>query len=314
MRNILKRLALRIPPIRRLVDQVTALSDQASSLSRENSALAGDLVASRHEREMLVREMKVFLEASKNQHETLVSQFEVFKNRFNTTPVGSFLPPPRELNLTGAEKELVDRFSELYYRLGQQGHFTYFVSWLGYSTLKCPLDLWMYQELICRLRPEVIVETGTASGGSALYFASMCDLIGCGEIITIDIDGRPGEMRPVHPRLSYLVGSSTDPAVVGEVRSKLQGRPCGMVVLDSDHVRDHVLAEMRIYQEFVPVGGYMIVEDTNINGHPAYPDFGPGPMEAVEAFLRESDSFEIDPACERFLLTMNPRGYLRRRK
>jgi len=87
-----------------------------------------------------------------------------------------------------------------------------------------------------------------------------------------------------------------------------------MVILDSDHAKEHVLAEMRLFQEFIPVGGYLIVEDTNINGHPVYPDFGPGPMEAVEEFLAETDSFQLDPACERFLLTMNPRGYLRRYK
>jgi cephalosporin hydroxylase len=87
-----------------------------------------------------------------------------------------------------------------------------------------------------------------------------------------------------------------------------------MVILDSDHAKSHVLAEIRTFQEFIPIGGYLIVEDTNINGHPTYPEFGPGPMEAVEEFLRETDSFQIDPACERFLLTMNPKGYLRRCK
>ena len=86
-----------------------------------------------------------------------------------------------------------------------------------------------------------------------------------------------------------------------------------MVVLDSDHHRDHVLAELRTYSALVTPGSYLIVEDTNINGHPVRPEFGPGPMEAVDEFLRESPDFAIDPEREKFFLTFNPRGFLRRR-
>jgi cephalosporin hydroxylase len=282
MRELLKRIAPLLPNVRNHVERVRSSMRQKEALARELAACKGEI--------------------------------ESFKNRFNKTPVGGFAPDVRGPGLTQDEKVIVDQFSELYYRLGQQGRCTYMTSWLGYSTLKCPLDLWIYQELICKLRPEVIFETGTASGGSALFLASMCDLIGQGDIITIDIDERVGELRPIHPRLSYVIGSSTDPAVIRDVRKRLHGRRCGMVILDSDHTRDHVLAEMRIFQEFIPVGGYMIVEDTNINGHPSFPEFGLGPMEAVEDFLRETDAFQIDPACERFLLTMNPSGFLRRCK
>jgi cephalosporin hydroxylase len=142
----------------------------------------------------------------------------------------------------------------------------------------------------------------------------MCDLLDHGEVITIDVDARPGERRPVHPRVTYVVGSSTDERVMTEVRAKLNGKPCGIVILDSDHRFEHVLAEMRNFAPLVPPGGYLIVEDTNINGHPTYPEFGPGPMEAVVAFLDENDGFQVDRSCERFLLTMNPSGYLRRIK
>jgi cephalosporin hydroxylase len=228
--------------------------------------------------------------------------------------IGPYFPPEQDAGLTASEREIVDRFHDLYYRLGQKGHNTNHLSWLGYSLLKCPLDLWIYHELICRLRPDVIIETGTASGGGALYLASMCALVGHGEVITIDVDARPGQDRPVHPRLSYLVGSSTDPQIIASLKSRIAGRSRCLVILDSDHRRDHVLDELRIYQQFVPVGGYLVVEDTNINGHPTYPEFGPGPMEALDAFLRETDAFKSDAFCERFLLTMNPRGFLRRIK
>jgi cephalosporin hydroxylase len=96
------------------------------------------------------------------------------------------------------------------------------------------------------------------------------------------------------------------------VRDAVGGRRA-MVLLDSDHSADHVYEEMMAYSPLVQTGDYLIVEDTNINGHPAYPDFGPGPMEAVERFLSDNDEFVIDQHCERFLMTLHPRGYLRRR-
>jgi cephalosporin hydroxylase len=248
--------------------------------------------------------------------QALVNELQEFKTRFSVSRLGNFFPDVREAHLTHDEKRLLDQFHDLYYRLGQRGQYTNtnLAFWLGYPSLKCPLDLWIYHELICKIQPEFIIETGTASAGSALFLASMCDLIDHGKVITIDVDERPGERRPVHPRLTYIIGSSTDEAVIDRVREVLTGKSCGMVILDSDHRKDHVLGEMRAYADFVPVGGYLIVEDTNINGHPTYPDFGPGPMEAVKEFLAETDTFQVDKACERFLLTMNPSGYLRRCK
>lgn len=207
---------------------------------------------------------------------------------------------------TGVNRLIVHLFHRFYYAAPAWRTTT----WLGTTTLKCPLDLWVYQELINALHPEVIIECGTAEGGSARYLASMCDLVGQGEIITIDINTEP--VRPVHPRITYVAGSSTDPAIVAQVKAKINGRKNVMVILDSDHSRDHVLGEMRAYHELIPVGGYLIVEDTNINGHPVYKSFGPGPMEAVNDFLAENKNFVIDRSQEKFYLTFNPRGYLKR--
>lgn len=220
--------------------------------------------------------------------------------------------PPQ---LTAKEDELVQKFSDLYYSKidGFRGLHTIVVSWLGYEMFKCPLDLWVYQELIYEQRPPVIVETGTYKGGSALYLATVCDLIDSGEIITIDIDVSHVAIRPQHPRITYLSGSSVDPEILQRVEQLVAGRPA-LIILDADHREEHVLAELRAYRRFVPVGGYMVVEDTNINGHPTYPEFGPGPWEAVDRFLAEDDDFEADRGCERFLLTMNPRGFLRRER
>jgi cephalosporin hydroxylase len=175
--------------------------------------------------------------------------------------------------------------------------------------LKCPLDLWIYQEILAEVRPDLIIETGTHMGGSALYLAHMLDIIGRGEVITIDTLDHPG--RPAHPRITYVQGSSADAGLIG---SLLDPRPAEtrLVILDSDHSRDHVLAELALLAPYVTVGSYVIVEDTNINGHPAYPSYGDGPHEAVEAFTRSHTNFVADRSREKFLMTFNPRGYLRR--
>ena len=211
--------------------------------------------------------------------------------------------------LSEEERDTVRRFNELYYGLGLRGADTVALSWFGCELLKSPTGLWIYQELLARTRPDFVVETGTYLGGSALFLAMMCDLLGHGQVITIDIDDTPA--RPQHPRISYVHGSSTDPAIVEAVKSRARGRV--MVILDSDHHEAHVSGELLAYSDIVRPGDYLIVEDTNINGHPVLPEFGPGPMEAVQRFLARNSDFEVDATCERFLLTLHPRGYLRRK-
>ena len=182
-------------------------------------------------------------------------------------------------------------------------------TWLGAQALKNPLDLWIYQEIVFETRPELIVETGTYRGGSALYLASLCDLMGNGEVVSIDIEPMRNDY-PVHPRVTYLAGrSSTDPAVIDEVRDRARGRPV-LVILDSDHSQAHVEAELAAYAELIPIGCYLIVEDSNIGQ--IRKDLSPGPLEAVETFLSLSNEFETDREREKFLITFNPSGYLRR--
>jgi cephalosporin hydroxylase len=208
-----------------------------------------------------------------------------------------------------SDHEVVAAFHRLFYNEGARTWST--VHWLGVKTQKCPLDLWIYQELLVATRPDVVIETGTAAGGSALFLASMFDLLGDGRVITIDVDQRAG--RPEHPRIDYVAGSSTDSAVVNAVLLSIPDAARVMVVLDSDHARDHVSAELAAYAPRVAPGCYLIVEDTNLNGSPVAPGFGPGPGEAVRSFLVDHSEFEVDRACERLLMTFNPGGYLRRR-
>lgn len=205
-----------------------------------------------------------------------------------------------------ASDTVTDQFHRLYYESGVWAE----TDWLGVRAQKCPLDLWVYQEIVSDLRPDLIIECGTADGGSALFLASICDLVDHGRIITIDIEARGG--RPEHPRISYFVGSSTSDGVVTQVKSLMKPDETVVAILDSDHNKGHVLEELRIYSELVTAGSYLIVEDTNINGHPVLPHFGPGPKEAVEEFLSERKDFVVDPEREKFYLTFNPRGYLRK--
>jgi cephalosporin hydroxylase/GT2 family glycosyltransferase len=186
------------------------------------------------------------------------------------------------------------------------------ISFLGVETVKCPLDLWIYQEILHRTRPEVIVECGVFRGGTTLYLASMCDLLGLGEVVACDITLRHVHHRThAHPRVTLLEGSSTDPDVHAEIVRRCQGRRT-MVILDSDHSESHVAAELRLYGPLVSRGCYLVCEDTNVNGHPVYPGFGPGPYEAVQRFLAETEGWRVDPDCEKLLISFNPSGYLAR--
>jgi cephalosporin hydroxylase len=202
----------------------------------------------------------------------------------------------------------VDRFHRLYY--GHSGRTWRNTRWLDVPLQKCPLDLWVYQELLTEVRPELLIETGTFAGGSALYLASCMDMLGRGRVLTIDIVEREG--RPSNERISYVTGSSTDPKIVEAVRREANGASPVMVVLDSDHSRDHVLAELQAYAPLVTEGSYLVVEDTNIHGRPVERALGPGPHEALEEFLHDNPGFERDASREKFFLTFNPGGFLRR--
>lgn len=208
--------------------------------------------------------------------------------------------------------DAVEAFNALYYGIGDAKRGTWFETfWHGVPAWKCPTDLWVYQEMLFEKRPDWVVETGTAHGGSALFLAHVMDSLGHGQIVSVDIEERRD--RPEHPRVTYLTGSSTAPEILDEVRSMVGGGTA-IVVLDSDHSKGHVLDELAAYSGLVPPGGYLVVEDTNVNGHPVLPHFGPGPMEAVEDFLASPDGadFSVDDEKEKLLLTFNPRGFLRR--
>ena len=185
---------------------------------------------------------------------------------------------------------------------------------LGHSIAQCPFDLQLYQELLWELRPPAIVQTGVDAGGSLLYFASMLDLVGVpaiAPVIGVDIRLTPEAHAVTHPRVHLIEGDATADRTLASVRTILGDRPA-MVVLDSDHRRDHVRRELDCYAGFVPVGGSLVVEDTNINGHPVYPSFGPGPLEAVRDFRRAHPQFIEDTRWRRVRFSFHQHGWLTR--
>ncbi len=206
------------------------------------------------------------------------------------------------------KKAVIDLFENIFYDSAKSTWDN--MSWRGVPCQKYPTDLWVYQEIIFRNRPDTIIETGTAYGGSALYMASLMDLAGHGRVISVDIRERGA--RPVHPRITYILGSSTSDEVIEKLSSMLESSEKRMVVLDSDHRKSHVDEELRVYSRLVTVGQYLIVEDSSVNGHPISAQFGEGPYESVESFLRENKGFSVDKSMEKFLLSSNHNGFLLR--
>lgn len=218
-------------------------------------------------------------------------------------------------SLQSEEQAIVDAYHQLY----NSKKLWSTTTWMGAPCLKLPHDTWIYQEILFETRPTVIIETGTAWGGSAHYLATLLSAISvaesgdAGRVVTIDTESRPGELE--HPMVTKVKASSIAPATIDLVRSTITDSDRVMLILDSLHNRDHVFAELEAYAPLVTPGCYAIVEDSNINGHPVYTDFppdqGPGPFEAILDYLTTTDRFEIDRSREKLLLTLNPCGYLR---
>lgn len=223
----------------------------------------------------------------------------------------------------GADEDVRSR-SQGWLEAVSQHRYSYNFRWLGLPIIQFPQDIVALQELTWAVKPDLVVETGVARGGSAILYASILELIGGpGRVIAIDIDIRAHNRRAIeeHPlagRVELLEGSSVDPAIVDRVAAEARTAERVMVVLDSNHTEDHVLSELRAYGPLVTPGSYLVVLDTVIERMPAnaFPDrpWGPGdnPMTAVARYLEETDRFETDRAIDdRLLVSVAPGGYLR---
>lgn len=195
-------------------------------------------------------------------------------------------------------------------------------TWLGFPILQWPTDVVVMQQIIFDQRPRVIVETGTHRGGSAVYYASLLRLLGGGRVVSVDIE-IPDQVRqaiagsPLGDMITLVRGDSKAPQVVTEVRRLVGEESNVLVMLDSNHSRAHVLAELRSYRGFIPVGGYLVAMDTICHDLWDLPHGAPewredNPLLAVKDFLREHPEFEADRSREQFLVTYAPGGFLRR--
>ncbi|HUT23515.1 MAG TPA: cephalosporin hydroxylase family protein [Sumerlaeia bacterium] len=202
--------------------------------------------------------------------------------------------------------------------------YSFSFSWLGSPIIQVPQDMAAIQEIIWRVRPDLIVETGIAHGGSLIFSSSMLEILGGdGQVLGVDIDIREHnraeiEKHPMFKRITMIEGSSVDDAVVKQVRSVAKGKKRVLVFLDSNHTHKHVLRELQLYSPLVKRGGYLVVFDTVVEDMPdeLWRDRpwgkGDNPKTAVREFLRTNDRFEIDKEIEsKLLITVAPDGYLR---
>ena len=208
--------------------------------------------------------------------------------------------------------------------------YSYNFSWMGRPIIQYPQDMVAMQELIWRIQPDLIVETGIAHGGSLIFSASMLELnAACGgpkdaRVLGVDIDIRAHnrkaiEEHPMFHRIDMIQGSSVAPDIIEQVRAKAKGKQRVLVCLDSNHTHEHVLAELHAYAMLATVGSYCIVFDTIVEDLPAgiYPErsWGPGnnPKSALFAYLKDHPQFEIDHSIDhKLLISVAPDGYLKR--
>jgi len=218
----------------------------------------------------------------------------------------------RRIEKTRADHaDLLQQYHDVWYNAPHTWHYLHF---LGVGMMKCPNDLWMYQELMSSHRPRVVIETGTYAGGSALWFAMLMDMLGIdGHVYSIDFEDHRRVQS--HPKITFIAGDSTDPIVkdviLEDVLEKNLTCEKFLISLDADHSAEHVRKELELYAPLTGVGDWIVVEDTNISWPGPDGDRGArgGIMDYVEAHQGE---FSQDILAERWLLTMNPGGWLRR--
>lgn len=206
-----------------------------------------------------------------------------------------------------------------------RAQYSYNFHWMGRPIIQYPQDMIAMQEIIWDVKPDLIIETGIAHGGSLIYYASLLELIGKGEVLGIDIDIRDHNRKeignhPMHHRIKMIQGSSISDEVIEQVRKIAKGRQAVLVCLDSNHTHEHVLAELNLYSPFVSVGSYIVAFDTIVEDLPEgyFSQKRPwgisnNPRTAVDEFLKSHTGFQIDESIDnKLLISVAPQGYLKR--
>jgi cephalosporin hydroxylase len=214
----------------------------------------------------------------------------------------------------GFWRSAATRYHLWYYRK----HIWDTTTWVGVKTLKSPSDMWNYQEILSSLQPSLVIEFGTRFGGSALFFSAVMRQIGNRfRVLSVDIDESSiAERTRRDPDIELLTMSSVSAPVADRIANLRREYPGpAFAILDSDHREGHVLAEMKSLKPLLVAGDYMVVEDSNVNGHPVYPSHGPGPFEAMEKYLAQyPNDYERDDEREaKFGFSFATKGFLIRR-
>jgi cephalosporin hydroxylase len=227
----------------------------------------------------------------------------------------------REISIYSEEAFAV--LCDLWLRSGWQQRVSYRFTWLGVPVIQLPEDLLTMQAVIHRVRPDVIVETGTAHGGSAVFYASILELLGNGRVLSVDVEIRPHNRRAIDAhalahRIRLIEGSSVAPETVARVREAIRSGERVLVALDSNHTRVHVAQELEHYAPLVTPGSYLVVFDGVMKDLADAPSGRPewatdNPLAALEPFLAAHPEFERDPEIIPYPVTHCPGGFLRRR-
>ena len=209
-------------------------------------------------------------------------------------------------------------------KVSAENRLSYEIDWLGVPIIQTPEDMVLMQELIFKIQPDVIIETGVAHGGSLIYYASLLELLGKGKVIGIDIEIREHNRRviekhPMFKRIELIEGSSISEETIEKIRKMVPKNSKVIVCLDSNHTRNHVLKELHLYHRFVNLGGYIVIFDTITSkmarlGACEKNYINNGPKEAVEDFLKVNDNFKIDKYYNKLYISYSSDGYLKRIK
>ena len=237
----------------------------------------------------------------------------------------SSIPSLRDYVLSKDEKDVhaLEKAGLEWSKVRCENRLDYEVEWLGVPIIQTSEDLILMQELIFKVQPDVIIETGIAHGGGLIFYASLMELLGKGKVIGIDIDIRAHnreviEMHPMFRRIELIQGDSTDDKIVQKLRERVPRDSKAIVFLDSDHTAEHVLKELRIYRQFVVPGCYIVVLDTDSSDMAKLgvcdEKYLNGPREAVYQFLEEDGDFVIDRSYNKLFVSTSPDGYLKRVK
>lgn len=205
-----------------------------------------------------------------------------------------------------------------------KNHLSYEIEWLGVPIIQTPEDMVLMQELIFKIQPDFIVETGIAHGGGLIYYASLLEILGKGKVIGVDIDIREHnrkviENHPLFKKIELIQGSSIDPMIIQEIKKRIPRNSKVIVCLDSNHIKPHVLEELKAYQQFIISNCYIVVFDTVISelaraGIDPQEYLNNSPKEAVTEFLKNNDKFEIDKSFNKLYVSSAPNGYLKKIK